>query len=170
MVTFHHVENLQLSYVCHQNWIFCVDDKLFTSALHEYYRDKFSANLSPVHNNPSKIKSESDEGGSTSEGIGKEVNSINFTEKNLGNVLAVSPPTPPRPPTGHDDSWTLQYLSQHGEYVALYIDLDRSGYIRISEANAFTSTIPDGWTLPQWCAYKAAGNMWPLPSSYIASS
>ena len=82
-----------------------MDDKLFTSALHEYYRDKFLANSAATHN----------------------------------------------------DSWTLPYLSEHGAYIALHIDLDRSGYIRISEANTFTGTIPDGWTLPQWCAYKVAG-------------
>ncbi|KAF8875695.1 hypothetical protein BD779DRAFT_1678108 [Infundibulicybe gibba] len=55
------------------------------------------------------------------------------------------------------DAWTLQYLSTHARQISRTIDSDGSGYIRISEANAFTSKMPDGWTLPQWCCYAALG-------------
>jgi len=109
----------------------------------------------------------SEEGGSKSEETGNEVKSTNLTKTAAGNDLARPSATPPQPPISHDDSWTLPYLSEHGAYIALHIDLDRSGYIRISEANTFTSTIPDGWTLPQWCAYKVAG-IWSLSVNRIA--
>ncbi|KAH9481751.1 hypothetical protein JR316_0006278 [Psilocybe cubensis] len=58
----------------------------------------------------------------------------------------------------HDpDSWTLEYIALHGHHITQAIDNDGSGFIRISEANAFTQQIPKGWNLPQWCAYSAAG-------------
>ena len=53
------------------------------------------------------------------------------------------------------DMWTLEYLSANSINEA--VDTDRSGLVRISEVNIFTSQVPQGWSLPQWCAYVAIG-------------
>ncbi|KAF8894834.1 hypothetical protein BD779DRAFT_1797749 [Infundibulicybe gibba] len=60
-------------------------------------------------------------------------------------------------PTLRNDLWTLQYFSTHAREISNAIDSDKSGFIRISEANAFASKTPDGWSLPQWCCYAALG-------------
>lgn len=57
----------------------------------------------------------------------------------------------------YQDKWTLDYLSVFGEEICKAVDTDGSGYIRISEVNAFTDQIPIGWTFPQWCVYQALG-------------
>jgi len=56
------------------------------------------------------------------------------------------------------DAWTLEYIVNHGKKMAIAIDSDNSGFIRISEANAFANKIPNGWSLSQWCAYTVAGS------------
>jgi len=56
------------------------------------------------------------------------------------------------------DDWTLDYINNYGPKITMAIDRDNSGFIRISEANTFTSKIPNGWSLPQWCAYTIAGS------------
>jgi hypothetical protein len=56
------------------------------------------------------------------------------------------------------DDWTRNYIANYGLKIISAIDRDDSGFIRISEANAFTSRIPKGWSLPQWCAYTVAGS------------
>jgi hypothetical protein len=104
-----------------QSWIFCVDNKLFTSALFEYYLDRFSA---------SRIIS---------------LNSDPEANKEHRN-------------SSKADAWTLEYIATHGQQIAIAIDGDNSGFIRISEANAFTNRIPNGWSLSQWCAYTIAGS------------
>ena len=57
----------------------------------------------------------------------------------------------------HVDAWALEPIAMYGERISLSIDRDDSGFIRISEANAFTDRMPEGWSLPQWCAYAAIG-------------
>lgn len=57
----------------------------------------------------------------------------------------------------HVDAWTLEPMAMYGERISLSIDRDDSGFIRISEANTFTDRMPEGWSLPQWCAYAAIG-------------
>ena len=56
------------------------------------------------------------------------------------------------------DDWTLDYINNYGPKLTIAIDRDNSGFIRISEANTFTNKIPNGWSLPQWCAYTVAGS------------
>ncbi|KIM37236.1 hypothetical protein M413DRAFT_448725 [Hebeloma cylindrosporum] len=102
------------------SWIFCVDNKLFTSALFEYYLDHFSASRRITLNSNPEVSEE---------------------QKNASN----------------SDEWTLEYIAAHGQQIAIAVDRDNSGFIRISEANAFTKKIPNGWSLPQWCAYTVAG-------------
>lgn len=45
----------------------------------------------------------------------------------------------------------------YGDRISHVIDRDESGFIRISEVNAFTDRMPAGWSLPEWCAYAAVG-------------
>jgi hypothetical protein len=104
-----------------QSWIFCVDNKLFSSALYEYYLDLFSA---------SRIRT---------------IDSDSEANKERRN-------------SSKADAWTLDYINNYGQKIALAIDRDGSGFIRISEANVFTNRIPKGWSLPQWCAYTVAGS------------
>ncbi|KAJ2917119.1 hypothetical protein MD484_g3313, partial [Candolleomyces efflorescens] len=96
------------------NWIFCVDIKLFSMALHEYYLDRLSVKLPQAGEAP-------------------------MTQKR------------------DDDQWTLEYIGFYSEEICQAMDRDLSGYIRISEVNAFTDEMPDGWTFPQWCVYQALG-------------
>jgi hypothetical protein len=42
------------------------------------------------------------------------------------------------------DDWTLNYIANYGPKITSAIDHDDSGFIRISEANAFTNRIPKG--------------------------
>jgi len=164
MVSVSMVESSAVLFYC-QNWIFCVDNKLFASALHEYYRDKFSTNSLTVQNDSSRspqighsveieFEFEETRNDAKSEETRENVDSSSLDETDTRKTQAA---LPPRSHASHTDSWALQYLSQHGASIASHIDSDRSGYIRIGEANTFTSTIPEGWTLPQWCAYQAAG-------------
>ena len=109
-----------------QSWIFCVENKFFSSALFEYFRDRVSAS------------------------------------KNDRNEVATVPTDKPDGTTSTvqklDDGWTVEYIANFGNRITAAIDCDNSGFIRISEANTFTEQIPQGWTLPQWCAYTAAGS------------
>ena len=109
-----------------QSWIFCVENKFFSSALFEYFRDRVSAS------------------------------------KNDRNEVATVPTGKPDGTTSTvqklDDGWTMEYIANFGNRITTAIDCDNSGFIRISEANTFTEQIPQGWTLPQWCAYTAAGS------------
>jgi hypothetical protein len=64
-----------------------------------------------------------------------------------------------------EDQWTLEFLGFYGEEICQAVDRDLSGYIRISEVNAFTDEIPEGWTFPQWCVYQGLGELHFLLSS-----
>ncbi|RXW20791.1 hypothetical protein EST38_g5070 [Candolleomyces aberdarensis] len=98
------------------DWIFCVENKIFSMALHEYYRDRFSVKLPTEQDGEAQNTRKQDE-----------------------------------------DQWTLEYLGVHAQDICQAIDRDLSGYIRISEVNAFTDEIPEGWTFPQWCVYQGVG-------------
>ncbi|KAG2011262.1 hypothetical protein CC2G_011403 [Coprinopsis cinerea AmutBmut pab1-1] len=106
------------------NWIFCVEDKLFTIALFEYYLDYFNSKYS-------------------TRPIGSDEEPRKLSQEELNKR--------------REDLWTLPYLSKYGEKINEAVDTDKSGFIRISEVNVFTSQIPPGWTLPQYCAYVAVG-------------
>jgi len=110
----------------HQSWIFCVENKFFSSALFEYFRDRISASKNDAN----------------------EVATVP-TDKLDGTSSTVQK---------LDDGWTLEYIANFGNQITAAIDCDNSGFVRISEANTFTRQIPQGWTLPQWCAYTAAGS------------
>lgn len=107
-----------------QGWIFCVDLKLFTNALFEYYVDH-------LHSKFTTPPLDSDE-------PAEELSAEALSER-------------------QEDLWTLDYISRHGHSVNKAVDRDASGWIRISKVNAFTNSIPEGWSLPQWLAYVAIG-------------
>ncbi|KAG8730980.1 hypothetical protein FRC11_005410, partial [Ceratobasidium sp. 423] len=61
--------------------------------------------------------------------------------------------------TPHPDVWTLNYLSRVIFYPSIgdAIDEDSSGYVSLHELNHFFDSRPQGWSIPQWLAYWAAG-------------
>ncbi|KAF8159290.1 hypothetical protein B0H34DRAFT_702908 [Crassisporium funariophilum] len=128
------------------NWIFCVENSLFTSALFEYYLDQFSSSSITT-----KLSDSRDKGiNAAASPLTPEAPKIH-TVSNISSFLSKVGFLP------HADAWTLEYIALHGQRISQAIDRDRSGFIRISEANAFAEQIPSGWNLPQWCAYTAAG-------------
>ncbi|KDR76020.1 hypothetical protein GALMADRAFT_458592 [Galerina marginata CBS 339.88] len=109
------------------NWIFCVETKMFTKALLEYYVDRFS--ISPQHH----------------------------VEEYAANNVSTSTSSSNLPLLSrHADFWTLEYIAQDDE-IGRAVDSDGSGYVRISEANSLTARMPEGYNLPQWCAYSVGG-------------
>jgi len=113
-----------------QSWIFCIENRFFSSALFEYFRDRLSA---ARMNDTNEI-----------------VQATSSTDEPLADTSSAVQKS--------DDGWTLEYIANFGYRISAAIDCDNSGFIRISEANTFTEQMPQGWTLPQWCAYTAAGS------------
>ena len=112
-----------------KNWIFCVETKVFGIALFEYYLDLYSNGMYST--------------GSHDTGLWMpKLNPLYIYRS--GSLK-------------HPHAWTLLYLFLYADKISNAFDSDKSGLIRISEANAFTSQIPDGWTLPQWCAFLVEG-------------
>jgi len=66
--------------------------------------------------------------------------------------------SPERQPT-HPDAWTLEFLvgSEYIPLITAAFDQDKSGFVRITEANALTRLMPPNFTLAQWCAFEACG-------------
>ncbi|KIK51274.1 hypothetical protein GYMLUDRAFT_208804 [Collybiopsis luxurians FD-317 M1] len=57
-----------------------------------------------------------------------------------------------------DDRWALKYLDiSRVQPILEAIDDDGTGFISIKEVNTFVRSKPDGWSLPVWIAYWAAG-------------
>ncbi|KAF7366517.1 hypothetical protein MSAN_00909000 [Mycena sanguinolenta] len=57
------------------------------------------------------------------------------------------------------DEWTLQYISVvRLQPISEAWDDDASGFVTVSETNAFTTARPLDWSLPQWIAYWAIGH------------
>ncbi|KAH9481747.1 hypothetical protein JR316_0006274 [Psilocybe cubensis] len=124
------------------NWIFCVENKFFVSAVFEFYLDRFSGKKHVDKPDGEQHQEDSD---TEEKQIVKYGSAPKFSFlSRLGSI-------------NHPDSWTLEYIAAYGENITQAIDNDNSGFIRISEANAFSQAIPKGWNLPQWCAYCAAG-------------
>ena len=126
----------------YQNWIFCVDNKNFTTALFEYYLDHFSSQRT------------SQETATESNDAPRPPEEGEYTDDdNLPKDTVSSGPKVPN----HPHAWTLEPIAMYGERISRVIDRDESGFIRISEVNSFTDRMPKGWSLPQWCAYAAVG-------------
>lgn len=65
------------------------------------------------------------------------------------------------------DKWCLEYLSvRYVPDILAAVDEDASGFIRINEANEFTSSKPKDWSFPQWLAFWAIGMFTPCKPSY----
>ncbi|KIK64541.1 hypothetical protein GYMLUDRAFT_416337 [Collybiopsis luxurians FD-317 M1] len=57
-----------------------------------------------------------------------------------------------------DDHWALKYIDvSRVQPILEAIDDDGTGFISIKEVNTFVGSKPDGWSLPVWIAYWAAG-------------
>ncbi|KAK7043094.1 hypothetical protein VNI00_008448 [Paramarasmius palmivorus] len=56
------------------------------------------------------------------------------------------------------DKWALAYINiNHVQPILEAFDDDGTGFITIKEVNAFVESRPNGWSLPHWIAYWAAG-------------
>ncbi|KAJ7777866.1 hypothetical protein DFH07DRAFT_796416 [Mycena maculata] len=57
------------------------------------------------------------------------------------------------------DEWALEYFNiVRLQPISEAFDDDASGFVTVSETNAFTTERPLGWSLPQWIAYWAIGH------------
>ncbi|KAF5370541.1 hypothetical protein D9757_010124 [Collybiopsis confluens] len=64
----------------------------------------------------------------------------------------------PSPTNSPDDRWALKYIKvSRLQPILEAIDDDGTGFISIKEVNTFVGFKPDGWSLPVWIAYWAAG-------------
>lgn len=125
-----------------------MDNKLFASALFEYYLDKFSA-AQPKCEETTEAKVEDETRKPGNEAL-DQVGSLTASVPHSGFSSRLSS-------LNHPDAWTLECIALNGHQITTAIDTDNSGFIRINEANQFAEQIPKEWNLPQWCAYVAAG-------------
>lgn len=125
-----------------------MDNKLFVTAVFEFYLDQFSGTKHIKQG--SHADQVSDKGHESIPDANTQTTSIAGPAYKAGSLSRIGS-------ARHPDSWTLDYIVLYGDYIIQAIDNDNSGFIRISEANKFTQAIPKGWNLPQWCAYCAAG-------------
>ncbi|KAF8996623.1 hypothetical protein BDQ17DRAFT_1513802 [Cyathus striatus] len=105
-------------------WVFCVKNKHFGMALIEYFIDHFSSIDGPTD-------SQEDTGlvkGDNADAKANQDISETFRRK----------------------AWTLFYLLKIPKDILSAIDVDGTGFIRISEANEFTNGMPSTWSLSEW--------------------
>ncbi|KAJ4475478.1 hypothetical protein J3R30DRAFT_3375675 [Lentinula aciculospora] len=57
-----------------------------------------------------------------------------------------------------DDSWALRYIGvAHVQPILEAVDDNGTRFVSIKEVNTFATSKPNGWSLPVWIAYWAAG-------------
>ncbi|KAM5543339.1 hypothetical protein V8D89_003213 [Ganoderma adspersum] len=57
-----------------------------------------------------------------------------------------------------EDQWALEWININRlQAIAEAFDDDASGFITIAEVNYFSTSRPEGWSLPHWVAYWAIG-------------
>ncbi|KAF8589617.1 hypothetical protein K439DRAFT_1332394 [Ramaria rubella] len=67
-----------------------------------------------------------------------------------------------------DDEWALAYVNvQRLQPISESFDDDASGFITVAEVNTFTTSRPQGWSLPRWLAFWAIG--WHQSLAYYAA-
>ncbi|KAF8990937.1 hypothetical protein BDQ17DRAFT_1433425 [Cyathus striatus] len=118
-------------------WVFCVKNKHFGMALIEYFVDRYSIQHSPCESRTAGSENIDNRGDIS--GVGAENDQNSMRTRN------------------HPNAWTLYYLSTFVTDISSAIDVDDTGFIRISEANEFTEQIPNGWCLAEWCVYHGIG-------------
>ena len=142
-----------------QGWRTSVKNRLFIMALHDYYQDRYAVALSKSRNHDIAANG-------TDETVAANGLTVTITaEAELSSPIerTASPDPEEVIPVCSDQSVLddkdyLQYLTMpYLAAVAEAFDDDGSGFVRISEANEFTSGKPEGWTLLQWIAYWARG-------------
>jgi len=122
-----------------QKWMFCIDRTTFVASLYEYLRDMY---LSPPTDTTSSAQAEGQ--------LEEELNIEETQDLQNSGIQAGAL---------HKDFWTLDYfnIAAYSQRIQLAFDDDNSGFVRISEVNAFARSIPPGFNLAQWCAYHAVG-------------
>ena len=119
--------------------MFCIDRATFVASLYEYLVDVF---FSPPTDEDLSADDDTQ--------LEEELN-IAETEdlQNSGMQIGAL----------HKDAWTLDYFNipTYSQRIQSAFDQDGSGFVRISEVNDFARSIPDGFNVAQWCAYRAVG-------------
>ncbi|KAI0629070.1 hypothetical protein C8Q77DRAFT_1161714 [Trametes polyzona] len=65
---------------------------------------------------------------------------------------------PPPRAVSKDDLWALGCLDlMHLRQITEAFDSDASGFVTVQEVNYFTTSRPEGWSLPHWLAYWTVG-------------
>ncbi|KAF8553591.1 hypothetical protein OG21DRAFT_1441706 [Imleria badia] len=87
--------------------------------------------------------------------IANESNPESPTE-NLKDIASIAQLAIPATPA--EDLWTLRYITvNRAQPLIEALDDDGSSFITVNEVNAFTSSRPQGWSLPRWIAYWTMG-------------
>ncbi|KAJ7499168.1 hypothetical protein FB451DRAFT_28305 [Mycena latifolia] len=101
-------------------------------AVHDYFTQKAGVALKQIHDIAAKQGADSDK---------------------VRDIAEISKTTVPP-----EDLWALDYITiQHIQPLIEAIDEDGSSFVTVHELNNFTTSRPEGWSLPRWLAYFMAG-------------
>ncbi|KAF8340734.1 uncharacterized protein EI90DRAFT_3036693 [Cantharellus anzutake] len=129
-------------------WHTNVKARIFVMTLHDYYQDMFSSSSAvPTGGAGGEVAVGGEDDAKPSD-PSEEADCLDYT------------PDPA-------NKWCLQFLNlRYLSSIMEAFDDDSSGFVRISEVNDFTASIPKGWSLLQWLAYWAHG--WRVEASIYA--
>jgi len=129
-----------------ENWRSSVKARHFVFALHDYYIDRLTnPHIAGVfHHAEDKLSA-----------LGSVPHTPTFSQ--AGTDIDVDEISS-RLEEIERDAWCLPFLSvSFAPAILEAIDDDSSSFVKIKEANSFSSSRPYGWSLPQWMAYWAIG-------------
>ncbi|KAF9530406.1 hypothetical protein CPB83DRAFT_179823 [Crepidotus variabilis] len=118
-------------------WKGSVEATHLVMAIHDHFAAKSHVALNQIH------------------AIAREKNS-NSPQEDLRDIASIAERAIPTTPAG--DLWCLQYINvQFAQPLIEALDENGSSFVTVNEANAFTTSCPEGWSLPRWIAYWAIG-------------
>ncbi|KAJ7291238.1 hypothetical protein C8J57DRAFT_1704891, partial [Mycena rebaudengoi] len=101
-------------------------------AIHDYFAQKAGVALKQIHDITTKQ-------GADAEKV-----------RDIAEITKTTMPT--------EDMWALDYITlQHVQPLIEALDDDGSSFVSIYEINDFTTSRPEGWSLPRWIAYWTIG-------------
>ncbi|KAG0695123.1 hypothetical protein DFH29DRAFT_1005721 [Suillus ampliporus] len=165
-IRYQRVKDPHLHYIWKEmKWSTSVKMLYFIAELHDYYVNRFSR----IHQDAPPTQLHGTSGASSLVlQVPTPTPTTSMTSNSEGEdheLRAVVPAHHKLPVVDLADKWCLKYLT------AFYIpslsegfDGNANGLVSIREVNAFTSTMPSDWNLPQALAYWAAG--WRVDSQY----
>ncbi|KDQ12850.1 hypothetical protein BOTBODRAFT_188867 [Botryobasidium botryosum FD-172 SS1] len=126
------------------NWQGAVKVRPLVAALHDYFVDRFEAHEQGRTNALLTADAALGSHSPVVSELGSEIEGMLDAPSGFNEFEA--------------DKWCLAYLSStYLRAIAEAIDDDFSGFVRISEANNFSSSRPGDWSLLKWIAYWADG-------------